>query len=250
MDDKKRLTYFLIIIVLIAGLSFTLYYGYEKGWIGNKGKNTPTPTPTPTAAVETAKYSGIFANDTNKIKLYELADNKVYFNIVSQNGVSEGYADKNGETIVGEIFNKYTFVIKENGIEFTTTDENLVQGLYAKEGDYTKEAFYLDKYGDYNLINSQYNGKFELEGATIFMYQSEEKKVRVVIEKGLSSSDISYDIMDDATLHGTIFEEEYSIKLEGDSLVFTTIKGDKTFDGTYKKIVTLTMDDILANINV
>lgn len=247
MDDKKRLTYFLIIVVLIAGLSFTLYYGYEKGWIGNKGRTIPASTPAP--IVEVVKYDGVYLYEGTRIKLYELADNRIFFSIISQNNDTEGYADKNGKTAVGEIFNKYTFTIKDNGIEFTTTDENLVQGTYTKESNYTKEDFYRDKYGDINLISSKYNGKFELEGATLYMYQSEEKKVRVVVEKGLSSSDISYDIMDDASLNGKIFEEEYSIKLEEDNLIFTTVKGDKTFDGTYKKTKALTIDDILANIN-
>lgn len=252
MSDKKRLVVFLITIVLIAALSFGLCYAYEKGWFGKNG-NTPVE-PSNNVEEKVYKFSGVYKNNNNiVITLYELENKTVHFTINKEDELSasnsEGDAKISGDTAKGDIFNHYTFVVKENGIEFTTSDENYDSGLYTKTGEYTKNEYYRDKYGDASLINSEYNGQYELDGATIYMYQSEKDKVRVVAEKGLSSSDLPYDINDDKTLHATIFDDEYTIKLEENSLIFTTIKGDKTFDGTYKKTKTLTMDDIIKNIS-
>lgn len=251
MDDKKRLVYFLIIIVLIAGLSFTLYNAYEKGWIGNKKQNTPAPTPMPTEVVNTVSYSGVYSIEDSTIKIYQVDNEKAKFFIsTNSNDFVEGSAKIGTDSMVGEIFNQYTFVIKDNGIEFSTTDENLSQGFYARTGDYTKEDYYRDEYGDINLINSIYNGKYELDGATIYIYQSGEKETHVIAQKSISSLDIPFEIQSEQTLHGTIFDDEYTITLNGGELTFTTVKGDKTFDGTYKRTAVLTIDDIISYFSI
>lgn len=200
----------------------------------------------------TSTWSGIYENNNGTIKIYQLEVDEISFSIETESS-AEGYAYIDENTAEGDIFDKYSFVLKDNKIEFTTDSEDLTDGTFTKKKEYSKEEFYEDNIGSINSLKEGLNGIFKNGDITIKIFQTDENKIRLNIEKEFTSWSKPVEIN-----NGTItFTEEFFEDIEKINATITndtlTITSSSTDDesilneasGTYKKEKEYTIDEII-----
>ena len=194
------------------------------------------------------KFNGIYKYNENILKIYGINDNRLFYDLSSSSS-SIGHANIDGDTATAIVFDtRYEFTLNENGIAVNVSDSVEDSGVYIKQSDYLSEDYYRDNYGDPAFLSSIYNGIYKKGQVVAYLFQISKDKVRVNIEMEGSFSDLEYDIKEDGSLYGEIFDDIYSIFLEDDKLIFTTIKTEdeeKKYDGEYIKESNLTIEDIL-----
>jgi len=198
-----------------------------------------------------SKLNGVFSNGTVTIKIYLVKNNKAYYVATSDSNYISGNGDISNDTsFVEDDFGETKVKIDatDTGIKVESTKEDLPSGDYAKQSAYSKEEFFKEEnFGDPQYLNSTYNGLYKLDDRTIEMYQDSATTVRIEVVSGSTVSSLSYEIRQDGTLYGKIFESEYLVTLNGDTLTFKTQKGEDgdKFDGVYTKTGQVTMDYLI-----
>jgi hypothetical protein len=201
-----------------------------------------------------SNYKAIYKDGKKELKIYCKDKRNCYIDFYEEDGslyftqssISENVIKDRAFTLK---FENDTAIVEE--IVEEDYEENGISGTYKKEKDYTDEEFFKDKYGDAELLKSKYNGYYTLNKLKMYIYQKEEKTVRVFITGDFGIFDIEFEIQKDGTLYTDFFEDEYKITLTDDSAIFETTKTDKEEkpkDGVYKKEKTLSYKDILENI--
>ena len=218
-------------------------FGVYKAFIEEKKEEQPKQK-----GVVKTEYSGVYRNGDATIKIYQRKDNSISFYLDGiENSVSfEGKINNN--IVEKSIFDdNYKIAFNNNSLTFETSDENATSGTYNKISDYTMRDYYNDNYGDENYINTRYNGEFKQGDIIARLYQKDENIVRVSIYKGLNFHDLEYDIKEDGNLFTDSFDSKYEIEFNDDSFTFKETSNDesKPFDGTYTKVKSLTMEEIL-----
>ena len=106
--------------------------------------------------------------------------------------------------------------------------------------------------GSKELFNSSYNGKYVKDNITLYMFQTDEKEVEVIIDGGDKTFKTAFNIIEDNLLESQSSEETNSITINENKIVFKTSSLDATpisniFDGNYTKEGNIKMEDILLN---
>ena len=197
-------------------------------------------------------YNGVYSKENATIKMHSL----------------NGYADV---SIVGENINIHekanvsetpfsiggfcNIDVSEGSLNVSCDDANIT-GVYEKVDKYDSTDFYTDNIGDPTYVDSKYFGEYEFNGIHIIMYQVDESEVYIRIkstnEEGTMDYSFTLNIVEDGSLHldetGSIIDIVFN---EDDTIgvTFDTENVDYiTFDGTYTKVRTLTIENIVELI--
>ncbi len=209
--------------------------------------------PTPTMEVEDTKYpyTGIYENGEILIYLYQFDDEYVYFSISNSfYGRAMINSDKAEGMIIFDIPSaNYVFSLNENDLNVETDSDKVPSGLYTRKGGLTISRFFeLTFGGNSSNFNSKYNGLYQSGINTIYMYQLDEKHVKVIIFNDVNNLKLECEINENGELVGKIALNTYTIRLNNDGLTLSMDgKSSSDFSGDYIKNKTITMIDFLKN---
>ena len=219
---------------------------------------------------ESIIYNGVYEKDGITIKIFKTdgidigslqRDFYVKFDIILKDGIISSYFDNiNNNTGKASIIDdEYTIVFSNNQLELTANDvalkenSSLKNGVYKKTKDYTIEDYYNDNIGDIKYLNSKYNGKYNFNGNEMFIYQTSEDEVNLILS-GNSESSIAYlgkqyIINDDGTLKEDVFfdddKPDTQISFDNENIIFSSNEFPD-INGTYIKERNLTIEEIIA----
>ena len=232
-NNNNKLSFIIMIIGIIMAL-----LGIILLIIPNLGEETLTAN----------DFNGIYKNDNGEALLYSKDGKTVHVSIeledysfTHQSEVKDNKLNleaENKKTIVSLDKNKKTVSIKSDIKELNNM-------TFKKEKEYSKEQFFNNNYGNSKYLDSKYNGIYKKDNSEIKMYQQYDDTVRVYISKENSSIDTEFLIKDENTIISELEEIEYKITIDGDKIQFETTKGDKEYDGEYKREKTLSQDEIM-----
>ncbi len=257
--EKSQTKVNIVIIAALVVLLFVVAFVFiipsitgKKTESDNKdnGKETVTDNSKKddSSSVAIKDFNGVYEYNKAVIVLYSLNDDEVFVDVNTGSYYYSSVLDyKKG------ILNDNDLTVKlkdENTISIESNNESISDGDYKKTKEYTEDDFIKDNYSDaYKYLDSKYNGQYQLGDATMSLLQIDEETVRVLIQKGegfdKSTSDLEYDIVAENKLREEFFDEEFEITIENGTAKFVTVKGDKDFDGTYKKVKSLTKEEII-----
>ncbi len=238
------------IVFIVLGIALISFGAYKT--FSGKSSNTGGGTAEKETSSDTM-FNGVYQKDTTTIKLYQLDKKTLAYDIsYGENGDNSvsSRASISSNKAEDEMFDEsYSFTLVNNAIEFTTNNAELTSGTYNKVSKYEEKDYFNDNYGNIKYFDSKYNGEYNFGNAKAYMYQVDEKEVRVSITKDFSISDLRYDIEENGVLHCEHFDDEYEITITDKGFIFKTVKGDeKDYDGEYTKVKTLTMNEIIKNV--
>ena len=236
---KKRIALITFIFgIILIGIGFIL---------NNKENNNNIDNP---PIEEKNSYTGIYQLDNTIIKIYQYDDNKLYYWITteSSNTSNIGIIEKDHAT--GHNFeNTYTFSLVDKNLKMDINGTSTE--IYQRISDYSKEYFYSDKYGEAIYINSKYNGDYSFDDNKIYVYQKNNSEVRIYMVFGSDSIDLNYEIKEDGSLYAEILNDKVTVTFNGNNMIYDSISVNSPaykYKGTYTKVKTLTIDDIINNI--
>lgn len=243
---KKAWIIIIFIILLIIGAICTFYFlkpEEEKEII----KETNT--------VQNLEWSGIYKNGSDYVKIYQLDENTLYFDIITEDSRAYTLATIKNNKAEGKIYATYTLELNDNKLKVTSTDEYMLDATYTKKDEYTKEDIYKDNYGDPEVLNTNVNGTFyyEKRKATITIYQIDKDTAYFNIADEDENYEFEVNVVDGKVEHiEELNDEKITIEIEftEDKLKLKIQSTDKKrffnrLDGTYKKTGSITMDDLL-----
>ena len=240
---RKSLMAFILLIMGIGLISFGLFKVYQ---------NDDSTKTDDSSNNNTIVFNGIYQNGDNVIKAYQKKDNTVYFSIETvDNNTVVSFGKIDGNKVSSDIFdNNYTLTLNDNIINLQTNNLDIPVGNYNKVKDYTINDYFNDNYGQEQYFNTKYNGEYSLNDIKAYLYQEDETIVRVYLIKGFNVHDLEYEINEDGHLSSEIFDDKYEIIFnDNEFTIKETSDSEKKFDGTYSKVKTLTMEDIINIFN-
>ena len=254
-EEKKGNKKIGIIIAIIVAL---LVVGVVVFLVLNKDSKKDTDkkedTKTEEKKEETPKedtYRGIYKLNKNTLKVH--CNDICYITIYNEDEeeiyTEMAYMKKNEikENDVTITFEKDKITIKNE------SEDDEISGTYTKEKEYTDEEIYKDYYGNIELLKTKYNGYYKLNDKEMYIFQTEEDRVRVYIKCPLQFFDVQFYIKEDGSLFIDFLDDEYQITLSDNNATFTTLKSEehnKEYDGTYIKQKTIDYKDILKNVTI
>ena len=253
-----------VIVALGVGLFFLL--GNKSGDT-NKGNSNETKTE---VKQDFEELSGIYTHEDASIKIFafkknpngKYTSNTLEYSIDSDDYSRGGYFEIRNNKGESNIFDSVISVeIKDDGLYFSTNDAfkedmpNFPEGLFKKTGEYTVEDYYKDNYGDPAYLNTQFNGIYKLDGIEMFMYQPEEKEVKVEVRGTTANTallyGINFEIKEDGSLvEKIIFEDDTidaTLKVTETGVEFSS-KEYPDLNGTYVKEKNITAKDIISRM--
>ncbi len=255
-QNKAGIILSIIFILCLAGIGF--YFISIKTDLFNKEEKEEEEKESVTEEKKEEKieYSGIYKDGKKIIKLYCQENNECYISMENGDGggIETDIVIHNNRADEDEIelkFEKDTIIVTE----YPEDEDDMYEigGTYKKEKEYKVLDFYKDNYGDPELLNTKYNGYYELNDNKMYIFQIDEENARVYITgEKIGIFDIEFKI-ENEKLHETFFDNEYEIEIIADEAIFTTIKKDddeeeKELDGTYKKLRNIDYKEIIKNI--
>ncbi len=254
--NKKKVLWLIVILLGVCVIAFGVYAGFKDGLFGGKSgevsNNDNKNNNTKTEDKEIA-FNGVYEYEGTTIKLYQTDKKTLYYDISYDEGAGSitSNAKISGKSASDEMFDtNYKFTITETGLEFTSNSEDLKSGTYTKKTDYTVSDYFTDNYGDVKYLNNKYNGEYTFGDIKAYMYQSDEEEVRLYLYGGPGMSDLRYEIGKDGVLTCEHFDDKYEVTLGDNSFTLKVVEGESSeFAGTYTKVKTMTMEDIIANLN-
>lgn len=215
-----------------------------------------TPTTPPSTNTEANTWNGIYTLNGTDIKIFQIYDDEIEYNITGPDGTSQSYAKINGKTAKDEMFDEeYIFTLNGNKLEYSDTEKYFPNGTYTKKSDYTSKDYYKDNIGDPSYINSDISGEYKLNDVIITIIQTEKDKVRFSIKKGSSTYSMTGELKNFIIdFKKTMFDDTDTIKFEfiNGTIKITATSTDKDsilnkIDGTYKKSRKLTIEEVIKN---
>lgn len=231
-------------------MSMGLYYK------NNTYQYNPVITPTPTPMIEDSSkpFSGIYSLDGVNIYFCQVNETDLLF------AVNEDLFTKatiTGESASGIIVAggegiEYTFQMKDKSIEVNSNGNQINNGLYQKINNYSLENFYELVFGSKELFVSSYNGKYVKDNIVLYMFQTSETTVEVLIDGWDYTTRATFDILDDNKLESDTSTDANIITIGENEIIFKTESYDSgtnssIFDGKYIKEGNIGMEDILLN---
>lgn len=257
---KGKVSIIIILIGLILiGTGLFLFFGTDLFKKDNKDNNKEKEPVSEVTAAD--KFEGIYTAENDKMYVYKTGKNEIHYMIGDS---FEGVAEVNGETAKESyLFNEgeyFEFKIVEGGIELSYhSDEGkevaIDLGKYTKTADYSKENVYKEAVGDPALLNSKYSGIYKKGNISLYLYQTNEKEVKIETNGDLSFSE-TFDIISDNKLGAkdffdpevnafeiTLGDKEFTLTVNED--VFGFDEEDKEFAGTYTFDSNITQDIVM-----
>lgn len=149
----------------------------------SNSNSTSNTTTTDKALPTNGSFSGIFESDNNKVHMLQIG-NKVHFYVTKRdlkNGVTAAsmtmYGTVSGNTVSGN-YQGVKFVLKEKGIQFSSSNSNIPNGYIPKVGEYNKSDYFTE------FMNGNLNGTrgvFQNKYGTVKIYQQYNTSLRAII---------------------------------------------------------------------
>ena len=261
--NQKKKGNLLPIIIIVLGLALIgvgvfFCLGTDKAKKDDKKENTTVQT----AAAD--KYEGRYVNGEDKIYIRKTSNDVFHYMISgSFEGSARVVGDSAKETDGFSSSEYYEFKLVDGGIDLSYHNDDpevetiVATGKYNKVSDYSKDNIYKEAIGNPELLNSKYSGVYKYGDITLYLYQTNEKNVKV---ETLSNSENyfseTFEIIEDNFLGSRdFFDEEsfaYRISFADKSFsltvneeVFGFDEEDKAFEGTYNFVNSVTKDEIL-----
>lgn len=215
-----------------------------------------TPTTPPSTNTTTNTWNGVYTLNGTDIKIFQIYDDEIEYNITGPDGTSQSYAKINGKTAKDEMFGEeYIFTLNGNKLEYSDTEKYFPNGTYTKKSDYTSKDYYKDNIGDPTYINSDISGEYKLNDVIITIIQTEKDKVRFSIKKDSSTYSMTGELKNFIIdFKKTMFDDTDTIKFEfiNGTIKITASSTDKDsilnkINGTYKKSKKLTIEEVIKN---
>lgn len=121
-------------------------------------------------------FSGIFQSDNHIAHMLQI-NNKVHFYIYNRKTKSTVtiHGNVSGKTLTADRYN-ISFTLKDKGLEFTSTNDNLGKGYIPKIKEYTNSDYFEEfMHGNKNGIRGIYTNKY----GTIKIYQVYNSQLRI-----------------------------------------------------------------------
>ena len=258
--NKKSISVIIILLGLVLiGTGLFLFFGTDlfkkedKTNNGNKGSKTVTTS--------AEQFVGIYANKNDKLYIRVLKDNEIHYMI---SGNFDGFAKIEGDSakeksyFEDDIYNEFKLV--DGGIEFiyhAPEDHEIAceTGIYKKVAEYTKDNIYKEAVGDPSLLSSKYSGVFKNGEIELYVYQINEKEVKVDATGDVLFSE-TFEIVNDNKLVAKDFFDENKnafeitfndkqFSLTVNEEVFGFNEDDKKYELTYNFEQSLTPEEII-----
>ncbi len=199
-------------------------------------------------------YSGVFEKDGALLKLFQNYD--IFFISYSSDFTSIYSNGKIVDDVLKPVDGNYSIKYDNERVIITSTDDEEMSGTYSKVGDYKKEEFFSDVYGDASYLDGTYNVQFGDGNSTINMYRVNESSVYVemLFPSLRYSSDFS--IKEDGTLENVseLLGARVVITMKDSSITISVDTDDPesvylSMNGDYDKVKVLSIDDIINEIS-
>ena len=260
----KKKTGLCITIILIGliliGTGLFLFFGtdlFKKEDKKEKGNETKDEVN------EVDKFVGIYVNNEDKLIIRKTSTRGFYYIL---GGNFEGTAIVTGDTAKqNDLFKEeeyFEFKIVEGGIDVSyhageDVSVAVETGKYTKIAEYSKDNVYKEVIGDPSYLTSKYSGIFKSGDIELYLYQINEKQVKVDTKGKLSFSK-DFEIVSDNKLVAKSFFDENETEFEitfndkqftltANENVFGFDEDDKQFALTYTFANQVTKEMILNN---
>ena len=192
-------------------------------------------------------YPGVYEQGDVKIKVYLEGDTFVY-KVESPNITTRGESELEKNVIkLDNVSENSTFTFKSGKADLKTDYEFIKSGKYTRTGDYAKEDYYNDFYGEKAYLTSELNGIYVKDNLKIYVYQTNEGTIRMFYDLNGNTSDLEI-YREEEKFALDFFEDVYNIKFESGKMIIdlkTDNEENKVLNGTYTKESTLTIDQII-----
>ena len=174
-------------------------------------------------------FNGLYQSGNDNLYIYQNDYDQIYYYIKS----ATGYASIDGKVANGKGLNfKYSFTLDNSSIVLETNNDQINSGTYQKIADLSLEEYYEVVFGDYSLINSKHNGLYESEKGTVYLIQTSDNQVLVVLSQSNNYLNTEF------IIRGNYYEVE---KKNAKFVIY--------FDEEHKYILFETIDDINNRYN-
>ncbi len=261
---KKKKGFSIAIILLgliLIGTGLFLLFGTD---LFKKNDNKKKENEPKNEVSEADKFVGIYVNNEDKLFIHKTKANNFYYVIGDSfegTAVVTGDTAKQTDSFRNDEY--FEFKLVEGGIEVTyhAGEDVLIAietGKYTKLADYTKDNVYKEAVGDPNLLSSKYSGLFKSGDIELYLYQINEKQVKVSTNSNNYSFSETFEIESDNKLVAKSFFDENvvayeitfndkQITLDANEDVFGFDEDDKKFELTYSYESEVTQDIIINN---
>ena len=193
------------------------------------------------------KYSGIYQLNDNYIRLLKINKEEIIYTLNGKTNFRGGAKIDGNKALYNSNNITDSFTITDDLI-FNSNDNLIINGTYKKIDKFDISDYYQYYYGDPNYLNSKYNGKYQYNGITLYLFQTDENTVHGYLKKGNTINYLKYEIQYDESLFVSWNNNIYTISFFKTGLSFITIEGEKIYDGLYVKEEKLEMKDIITNV--
>lgn len=241
--SKKGIIIAIILILLILG-GVVLFLLLNKDTITEEKEKQ-----------ENLNWSGIYKNGEDYVKIYQLDEDTIYFDIITEESRAYTTATIDGNTAEAKIYATYKLELNDNKLKVTSTDEYMLKATYTKKGEYSKNDIYIDNYGDPEALNTIVNGTFyyERRNGTISIYQPNKDTALFSITNGEEKFELEVNVIDNKVEHvEELADEKITITIdfteENLKIKIKSTEKSRFFNrlgGTYIKTGSITMDSIL-----
>lgn len=250
-QPKKKKTKLLIFIILFILIAAGCIIGFI---LLNKDKEKDTEEDV-VEEVKHYSWSGLYTNGADSVKIYQIDENKLYFDINTEESRAYATANITGNKAEGKIYAIYSFELEDDKLKVTTTDDYMLDATYTKTGEYSKDNVYIDNYGEPEYLNTIINGVFynEKKDATVTVYQTHADKAYLYIQVGENNYTKEVTVVDnEIKFYEELYENTINIDISftKDTLnlqIKTTDRSSflRRISGKYKKTKSITMDELL-----
>lgn len=241
--SKKGIIIAIILVLLILG-GVVLFLLLNKDTITKEKEKQ-----------ENLNWSGIYKNGEDYVKIYQLDEDTIYFDIITEESRAYTTATIDGNTAEAKIYATYKLELNDNKLKVTSTDEYMLNATYTKKGEYSKNDIYIDNYGDPEALNTIVNGTFyyERRNGTISIYQPNKDTALFSITNGEEKFELEVNVIDNKVEHvEELADEKITITIDftEENLKISIKSTEKSrffnrLGGTYIKTGSITMDSIL-----
>ena len=246
-----------LVLIIAGGALFVTdkdkYFKDEKK--SEQNSQTEEPKEAITDKIE-GNYNGIYEKDGTMVKIFEM-NNEIFFDIQSDEVSLSSKGELHNHQVEVDLFGTITIKFDVDKIIINYETDDKISGEYLRSDGYTKEDYYMEKFGDPQLLNGKYNARYQKDTAVIKMYQVNENTVYVEINDSNMDSMVSYasdfNIETENVLKSELFESNITITLTDEKLTVEATSTDENsniaqINGEYTKEKELTIEDIITEI--
>jgi len=185
-------------------------------------------------------YNGIYKKNKNIMHIMAISDEQLNYYVIDELGNKNyGTLYYNSGTAKNDDFDeKITIKLKKQNIIMKTENiSNFKGGTYKKISDLTIDEYYEDNYGKNEYYGNEYTGKYTNNDGTIYIYEPTKKYVSFIAKVNDYTTSCEINIEEEKELVCEMFDEKYTVKLDGDKLSYIVVTNDedKNYQGIFNK---------------